>query len=76
MNIFLENTAVKTYQKFSKLPLGAVTARGWLKDQLLRSKDGMGGHLDELEPDMIATPHINYSGFDHIPFIEGPLDPT
>jgi len=76
MNILLESAIVKTYQKFSKLPLGSVTARGWLKDQLLRSKDGMGGHLDELEPDMIATPHINYSGFDHIPFIEGPLDPT
>lgn len=39
------------------LPLGAITARGWLKEQLARSRDGMGGHLDELEPQMIATPY-------------------
>ena len=38
------------------LPLGSVTARGWLKDQMLRNKSGMGGHLDELEPQMIGTP--------------------
>ena len=51
MNILREQSVVKTNNKFSKLPLGSVTARGWLKDQLLRNKDGMGGHLDELEPD-------------------------
>lgn len=76
MNIRPEKSVIKTWNKLSKLPLGSVTARGWLKDQLLRNKDGMGGHLDELEPAMIATPHINYSGFDHLPFMEGTPDPT
>ena len=39
------------------LPLGSITARGWLREQLMRNRDGMGGHLDELEPQMIATPY-------------------
>ncbi len=30
-----------------------------MKEQLIRNKEGMGGHLDELEPDMIANPFIN-----------------
>ena len=63
MNIYSEKSVVKTYNKLHKLPLGAVTAKGWLKEQLQRSKEGTGGHLDELEPDMIATPFINYSAY-------------
>lgn len=51
--------AVKTYGKLSALPPGGVTAKGWIRDQLLRSKAGMGGHLDELEPNMIANPYVN-----------------
>jgi len=50
---------VKTYNKLKTLPLGKITTRGWVHEQLLRNKDGMGGHLDELEPNMIATPYIN-----------------
>ena len=72
MNIYSEKAVVKTYNKLSKLPLGAVTARGWLREQLLRNKDGMGGHLDELEPDMLATPFINYSSFKKHPFLGEP----
>lgn len=43
----------------SVCPLGSVTAQGLLKTQLERSKAGMGGHLDELEPDMIAKPYVD-----------------
>jgi hypothetical protein len=50
---------VKTYNKLQTLPLGSIKAKGWVREQLLRNKDGMGGHLDELEPNMIATPYIN-----------------
>lgn len=63
MNIYSEKSVVKTYNKLHKLPLGSITAKGWLKDQLTRSKHGTGGHLDELEPDMIANPFINYSAY-------------
>ena len=50
-----------------KLPLGSITAKGWLREQLLRNKDGIGGHMDELEPEMVANPFIGYSAFDHLP---------
>ncbi len=65
MNIKNKTSKVKMYNKLSRLPLGSVTAEGWLRDQLIRSKNGMGGHLDELEPKMIANTFINYSCFEH-----------
>ena len=43
---------------FERLPLGAITAQGWIHQQLSRSKEGMGGHLDELEPEMIGRPYV------------------
>ena len=33
---------------YAELPIGAIKAEGWLHDQLVRQKDGMTGHLDEL----------------------------
>jgi uncharacterized protein len=47
------------YNQLTRLPLGNVTAEGWLRVQLERNKAGMGGHLDELEPEMIAKPFID-----------------
>lgn len=44
-------------QKLHRLPLGDVRAAGWLAEQLRRNVEGMGGHLHELEPGMIATPY-------------------
>ncbi|MBE6883364.1 MAG: hypothetical protein E7487_02035 [Ruminococcaceae bacterium] len=75
MNIMNNRSVIKMYNRLSRLPLGAVTAKGWIKDQLLRSKDGMGGYLDELEPDMIANAFITYSAFDHLKDMEN-VDPT
>ncbi|MBO4949647.1 MAG: glycoside hydrolase family 127 protein [Clostridia bacterium] len=49
---------MKNFNKCIRLPLGAVKAEGFLKDQLLRCKDGMTGHLKDLEPEMIALPYI------------------
>jgi hypothetical protein len=77
MNMPLDNTVVKTYNKLSKLPLGAVRAKGWLKEQLLRNKEGMGGNLDLLEPEMIANPFIDYTFFKYMPWENGSeADPT
>ena len=76
MNIYSEKSVVKTYNKLHKLPLGSVTARGWLKEQLMRSKAGTGGHLDELEPAMIANPFIDYSTFKRLPGRTKDADPT
>jgi len=76
MNILPEQSKAKTYNKLHRLPLGSITASGWLREQLQRNKEGMGGHLDELEPDMIATPFINYSAFKSLPPENKPADPT
>ena len=54
-------TPVTDHSRLTPLPLGSVTAQGWLKTQLERSKAGMGGHLDELEPEMIAKPFVDRS---------------
>jgi len=52
---------VKTYQKLNRFPLGKIHAEGFLKDQMLLGKDGISGHLHELEPGMIADPFVNKS---------------
>lgn len=40
---------------FIELPLGAIAPEGWLKDQLLRQKNGMTGHLDEVYEKVMGT---------------------
>ncbi len=49
---------MKTYHKLNRFPLGAIKAEGFLKEQMLRGKDGMAGHLYELEPDIIKNPYL------------------
>jgi hypothetical protein len=43
---YLNNREPLIKKPFVELPLGAITPEGWLKDQLLRQKNGMTGHLD------------------------------
>jgi len=57
--LFLTPLAFGTQPKYKRLPLGSVVADGWLRDQLLRARDGMGGNLDLLEPEMIAKPYVD-----------------
>ena len=60
------------FGKLKRFPLGAIHAQGFLKDQMLRGKDGIAGHLYELEPGMILDPYINktqvnsWSGHDQL----------
>ena len=49
---------MKKTKKLTNLPLGSIQPTGFLRDQLIKSRDGMGGHLDEIEPGMIADPYI------------------
>ncbi len=55
---------MKGYSRLSRLPLGAVRPAGWMKEQLRRMIDGMGGHLDELEPGMIGTPYTTRESYE------------
>lgn len=58
MNLDRLHACIPLKSKLQKLPMGSITANGWLREQLLRNKDGMGGHMDELEPVMIGRAHI------------------
>ena len=50
---------MKRYQKLDRFPLGSIRAEGFLKDQMLIGKDGMAGHLYEIEPEMIYYPFVD-----------------
>jgi DUF1680 family protein len=54
-------TAIPSNNRLSAVPLGRITARGWIKEQLEREAAGMSGHLDELEPDMIGNAYTTKS---------------
>ena len=45
---YLNNRPPLISKPFIELPLGAISPDGWLKDQLIRQKNGMTGHLDEI----------------------------
>lgn len=47
-NLYLNNREPLIKKSFIELPLGAVKADGWLKDQLVRMRNGMTGHLDSV----------------------------
>lgn len=55
---------MQIFCKLRKLPLGAIRAEGFLRDQLLRGKEGMAGHLYELEPGMIRDPFLRKTAVD------------
>lgn len=55
---------MQKYQKLNRFPLGAIHAEGFLKEQMIRGKNGMAGHLYELEPGMIHDPFIHKT---HVP---------
>jgi hypothetical protein len=52
---------LKAHCRWERLPLGAIKAKGWLARQMRVEADGMGGHMDELEPDMIGNPFVTRS---------------
>lgn len=60
---------------FVKLPIGSITPKGWLRDQLVLEKDGMVGHLTEIsqwckyEGNAWVVPEgTGHSGWEELPY--------
>jgi len=49
---------MRSYSKLERFPLGSILAGGFLKRQMQLGKDGICGHLHELEPKMINAPFL------------------
>ena len=45
---YLSNRQPLLQTTYVELPLGAVKAEGWMQEQLIRMKNGMTGHLDQV----------------------------
>lgn len=47
-SLYMNNRAPLIVKPYMELPIGAIRPEGWLKDQMIRMKNGMTGHLDSL----------------------------
>jgi len=47
-SFYLNNAAPLIQNSFLKLPVTAIQPKGWLKEMLVRQKDGLTGHLGEI----------------------------
>ena len=59
-------------QHFIKLPVGSIQPEGWLKEYLIRQRDGLTGHLNEisawLEKNNNAWLHTGDHGWEEVPY--------
>ena len=70
-DLYLNNRTPLITKPFMELPVGAVQPEGWLKDQLLRMKNGMTGHLDSLYSQVMG-PRNGWLGGDGDVWERGP----
>ncbi|GAB1416811.1 glycoside hydrolase family 127 protein [Paludibacter sp.] len=70
-NVYLNNREPLQPKPFIELPLGNIQAEGWLKDQLVRMKDGMTGHLDSIYSEVMG-PRNGWLGGDGDVWERGP----
>lgn len=54
-DLYLNNRTPLIRKPFTELPIGTVRPEGWLKDQLLKMKNGMTGHLDSLYSEVMGS---------------------
>lgn len=56
---------------YQELPLGAIKPQGWLREMLIRQKDGATGHLDQLYP-LVMNQRNGWLGGDGDQWERGP----
>ncbi len=54
-SVYLNNRPPLISKQYLELPLGSIRPEGWLEEQLLRMKEGLTGHLDELFPSVLGS---------------------
>lgn len=52
---YVQNRVPLQAKPYLELPLGAIKPQSWLLDQLVRMKNGMTGHLDEVYPEVLGA---------------------
>ena len=45
---YINNRPPLAQKEYMELPLGSIRAEGWIKEQLMRARDGMTGHMDSI----------------------------
>ncbi|WP_137403023.1 beta-L-arabinofuranosidase domain-containing protein [Echinicola rosea] len=53
-SFYLQNKAPLAPSPYLALPLGNISPEGWLKEQLVRMKDGLTGKLDSIYPSVMG----------------------
>lgn len=51
---YLNNRYPLVRKPLIELPLGSIKPQGWLKEMLVRQKNGLTGHLDEVYPQVVG----------------------
>ena len=54
-SLYLNNRQPLITKPYVELPLGAIRAEGWLKEQLVRQKNGLTGNLDEVYEQVVGS---------------------
>ena len=49
------NRAPLVMNRFAELPLGSISPKGWIKEMLIRQKEGATGNLDVLYPEVMGA---------------------
>lgn len=68
---YLNNRQPLLQKNYIELPLGAIKAEGWMQEQLVRMKNGMTGHLDEVY-EKVMGPRNGWLGGDGDVWERGP----
>lgn len=70
-DLYLNNRSPLAEKPFLELPLGAIQPEGWLKDQLIRQKNGLTGNLDVVYQEVMG-PRNGWLGGDGDVWERGP----